>query len=545
VESVRTTGVDVRSGQDTSAGIRDSSRDAVRWTVAEGDTPLVLGPDAPDWLNLDRDPRAQLVKSNPRRDIHRFTSGERTLYVKSYRVPTLRDRLRNLFLGSPGRREWRAARAAATRNVPCPRYIAWGKAAGREWLVSEAITGGVLLSDAWRWAVSITQAAERKRSTDAILEAVAILLAGAHQAGFVHGDDHPRNVLITEGAGGERRAYYLDLVGVRFCQRVSRRGTIRSLAQLHQWFRWRATRTQRLRFLCRYVERKSENDLGSSQFVSRSLVNDILKEAHLQSARLWKKRDARIGRDNNYFARLRPRPGVSAWIALRPERDDRDDNESSERRNVAEWEHLLVDVLDKPDASPPEFVQHVERYAGPPPSPGRILNGTQLGRRFVLAHRLRHRDVPCRCPHALLAVATPSRSTDVRLWLDTLPRTVDLITFARESDFDRRKRRRVIASLARLVTRMADVGASFRRAFPDTFAVEIESGRVIIDDPTGIELSRRDVARHRAEVFRALHDLLAPLGLATRTDQARFLRAIDVRHWRNLWRQSAAEDYPT
>ena len=536
MESVTTGEGNAPTEHRDSSWERRSGGDAIRWLVSGDVDDLVLGAAGLDWFDLGGDSRAELIKSNPRREIYRLAIGGRLYYVKSFRAPTLRDRVRSILQGSPAHREWKAARRATAGGIPCPRFVAMGAGAGREWLVSEHAPGATILADAWLRAEAIPDAAERRRCVVGIIEAAALLLATAHRTGFVHGDDHPHNILTTGKAAVEFQALYVDLVNVRFFRRVARRRAVESLAQLHQWFRWRASRAERLRFLRSYLRLRGVE--GQGQGSLRFWATDVVRATRVQAARLWAKRDGRIGVANAYFARLQPRPDVAAWVALRGDRGDVDGQAPSVERSTEQWRRTLADSQGGVEPAPPAFLAQVDRLPGRRWTWRRIVRQTDVGRRFVLGHRLRNRHVPSRCPAALLIITSPAIGVETRVWFEAQPRTVSLVAFASDQAISRGKRKRMVTSLAKLVARMADCGAFVRCASATTFAVAVEGDAVIIDDPLAVMLGETDARRCALETVRALRGLLGSDDRVRRTDVVRFLRGLDRRRWKSIWRQA-------
>ena len=140
-----------------------------------------------DWFALDGDPRAVAVKANPNRRVWRVRYGDALLYVKQFCPAGLADRLRGLFRGPQARREWRAGSFAASVGVPCVALVAWGARrsgpiADRSVLITEAAAQAVPLPEAWHEAMQLDAGASSGRSSRALVDAVARLVANAHRA---------------------------------------------------------------------------------------------------------------------------------------------------------------------------------------------------------------------------------------------------------------------------------------------------------------------------------------------------------------------------
>lgn len=468
----------------------------IDWTVAPEWRQTITGPDAPDWSGLASDARATLVKSNPNRLVWRVVIGDKTIYVKEFRCTSLSATIRHLWRGSEASIEWRAGRAAAERSVRCVRFVACGGGRKRSFLISESLEGAVPLSESWLTKCHMDDTSERRRRIEALLDSVASLLAQAHTAGFLHGDDHPRNILIVDANDGAPTAFYTDVARATCTNAVTRKQAIRSLAQLRQWFRRRTTRAQRLRFLRTYGRSRSDG-----QYVMRQWAPAILAESAKQARRLWAKRDARITTTNRYFANLRLDDGSRAAVTLTFRQRDLFPTPTIPDQTIEQWRDTLHDTSSLDGFS----VRHmrpngiIERLRW-------LLFGSPLKRVFVAGHRLRNRDLPCRW-----AMAYVERSAYGTLLCDAQPVTEDLATFMSRSDMDSRERRLVCSSLANLVSLMCEAGVSIPRVSARTFGVERATCRVIIDDPSGAVIDAGRASRDRLAMT---HSVYAALGIA-------------------------------
>ena len=536
MESVRSPATS--GGQTLPSTIRDRSQDAggsIRWTIVDGWTKVISGRDTPDWLNLDRDRRATLVKSNPNRRVWRVAVGDRVLYVKEFVGSSIADTLRNLLRGGPALREWRAAQAAVQRNVPCVRFVAYGMSSGRGWLVSEEMAGGTALSDAWLRACGASDRRPPKQRTDVLATAAARLLARAHASGLVHGDDHPRNMVVVTADDGSCTACYLDLQRARIKGHVSERLAADSLGQLHQWFQLRASRSQRLRFLRTYCRERAIDHPEAAGVMMRTFASAVPAATHAQAVKLWAKRDRRIGGTNSYFARLRLDRSRRASVPLRFRQGDRFPSPSMSDRTADEWRAVLNAFQVNANGVPNSISECRSTAAGLLQRVRRLFGRSPQRRAFVMGHRLRNRDLPCRWPLAIIEGTTPGREPISRVWLDANPTTVDLVSFLEQRKGYLATRRQICTSLGRLVSLMADRGASVPRATNSTFGVAVAALRAIIDEPLDVVLQARDVQRDRVVTAGALYILVRRGGAFSRTDGVRFLKALSPRDWKHLW----------
>ncbi len=499
------------------------------WRHVSGAKRLIRGDHAPDWFNLERDQRATLIKGNPRRRIWHLRHDNNDLIVKEFDEPAAESLMRRIARTMPARCEWRAARAATKREVACPRMVAFGRSGSKSVLVMHYVPGAVSLDQAWLHAKD--RATGRQRSRKELIAAVAQLLAHAHRSGFLHGDDHPRNVLMGTGPNGRLQAHYVDLQRARCKPSLSDRAIVGSLAQLQQWFLIRASAAQRLRFFKLYTLARCKGDRMAARRMRRRLLPAVMDRTYRRAVKLWAKRDRRIGHNNAYYARLTSDAGSTAMVTRRFRQRDVYPSPS--------W----------PDLSDDEWMKLV--FADPPVIPDNAIelrvaeesNGTSEGEHlftlFSKGQRLRNRDLPCRWPVAWIR-RIDGRRTVTRLWQDRHPGAAPILEYVQQVEGNRRARRALAVELARLVRLIANRGVSITSVGPQTMSVDCANGRVIIDRPDNIAIARPDADRDRLTCVRALHAGLSDRFVLSRTDVATFFRKLDRRNWRSLWRRAAA-----
>ncbi|MCH7526440.1 MAG: hypothetical protein IID39_03290 [Planctomycetes bacterium] len=514
----------------------------MNWWILDGWQSRVTGPDAPDWLNLHRHSNATLVKSNPRRSVWRVTTADRQIYAKEFIHPSVRDRLRHLFRGPQARSELRSARAAADRGVPTVCFVACGISKTRSVLLSEAIPEASPLSQIWTDIGHACDPGAARDRRNAVIHAVARLIACAHRQGFLHPDAHPRNILIALEEADGFTAYFADVYGARQTAHLSDRQAAKSIAQLRQWFTLRATRTERLRFLRKYCEERLDSPSPrstSARVMMRRLAGPIVAATRRQARLLWKKRDQRILTTNEYFARLGLGRRIRAHVTLRFGRRDIHPTPSAPPRSARQWRELLS--ASDPTGGPTRLADMMVVLSRQPTGMLERIRwmfaGSPLRRAFVMGHRLRNRDLPTRWPFAVverLALGTHAAST---LWQDAYPDSQSLTGFLRNPRTDRASRTAACRSLAKVVLLMADRGAAVVRASSATFAVAAETNAVLIDDPTDVILRPRNVERDRLATILALGEVLHRTDCLRRTDAVRFLKRLAPTKWKQLWRR--------
>lgn len=151
--------------------------------------------------------------------------------VKRYNPRKWANPLKDLVRGPAAKRAFEAGRSLAAKGVATAPVVAWG--VRRRWglpvcscLVSEYLAGTTALVEHLKAGPA-----------EEVLEAVADMLAKMHAAGFANRDLKAHNILVRRakpGAGAQ--AYLVDLDGLRWKGRVSRRRRQKNLRRLRRSF---------------------------------------------------------------------------------------------------------------------------------------------------------------------------------------------------------------------------------------------------------------------------------------------------------------------
>ncbi len=185
-------------------------------------------------------------------------------FVKRYRFPTWRKRLRGTFRGTffgmhRGQAEYLALDALRSVGVPAVRPVAHG-----ERRVGHFLAACFLITEEVPDAVNLTTLAvevrdgRRQRSPaqrEALLQALAGQLAYMHTAGCSHGNLFWRNILIRAGPDGTPELFFLDPQPLRSWERLTPVGAwwVRELAQVTVSAQPFTSRAERLRFFRHYL----------------------------------------------------------------------------------------------------------------------------------------------------------------------------------------------------------------------------------------------------------------------------------------------------
>lgn len=191
-------------------------------------------------------------------------AGRPGYYLKRYRYPTWRRRLRGLFRGTflrrhRGREEFRLLENMRALGIPAVRPLAYGsRRVGRFlsacFLITEETPGAENLT-----TLALQVAAGRRTLAPRLRRAMAVELAASvahmHNAGFSHGQLYWRNILFRLTPTGDPEFFFLDARPRRSRRWFARRNEryLLELGHLAASALPFTTRTERLRFVQAYI----------------------------------------------------------------------------------------------------------------------------------------------------------------------------------------------------------------------------------------------------------------------------------------------------
>lgn len=339
-----------------------SATDALRhggahWQIGRTWVPLLIADGAPDWFSLENDDRARLVKRGHLRQTWRVELGCRTVYAKTYNGGSVLSVVKRCVLGDPGKREWLRARKALDRGVATVLPIAVGRRRDRASVVqsvflTEGVESAVTLSDAWQALGSKRLGDARERSdvsvgrAKEVIESVASMVASAHERGFLQGDGHPGNILLHQASAGVEALLVDSGNAIVGRHSVSFSRAANSIAQLNHYFRRRATRAQRLRFLRSYLGwRPSVEAAAPPGELIRKWAAEVASCTSKHGRRLACKRDRRLRRNGKYFRFLQLDGGWTARVVLHLERRHAYPEPDVPNRSAEDWVRIIASVL--------------------------------------------------------------------------------------------------------------------------------------------------------------------------------------------------------
>ncbi len=255
-----------------------------------------------------------LVKKNNLRTVFRVTTPNAIVFAKLHHVTGIGQRFKNWLLGTPANREFDASQFATKHGVPCVNVFATALSRSPGATTSIALSHAVESSRSLADEFAELQDAGTPAACRQLSESVAQLLATAHNAGFLHADDHPGNILVQRVAEGQVKCLYVDLYGSRYGREVLPADSAYSLASLGQWFVDRASRTERLRVVKKYIQLRGWPTTGA---FLRTFVEQIKAASTRRKRILYRKRDKRITRNNSHFKQVALSDDWHSWITLR------------------------------------------------------------------------------------------------------------------------------------------------------------------------------------------------------------------------------------
>ncbi len=361
--------------------------------------------DTLNWFDLADQPAVTIVKRGDGRTIWRVAVGRRIVYAKVTDAIGVAAIAKQWFNLSACQREWRALLLARMLGVNTVYPIALGFQHGkprRTVMLTEGNADSASLDEVWRRDVEQVDGGSPTVAVRRLSGPIAELFAVAHERGFLHGDAHPKNILLDNHDSKDRKAFFVDLAGARISRRPVRlRHSLRSLAQLDQYFHRVATQSARLRFLSHYFEgRPSLRMDWQKRDMRRAWLLQLRNASRQHGARLARTRDRRINQNNAYFVKTPLEHGWCVTAVLKMARRHVFPEPEVADRTVSDWRQIMARVL--PHAAGAETGPlainedglrcEVQSIYGLGARLTASLFGSDHKQRFDECHRQRHRD---------------------------------------------------------------------------------------------------------------------------------------------------------
>ncbi len=528
----------------------------LRWHITAGFLTRLFQQDSPNWLDLDHDHHAQLVKANPRRRTYRVRFADLDLFAKTYRPAEWTDTLKWLLRPAPSAAEFHILQLAQQRAVPAPAPIAYAQGSLKHKPFAILLTKSLCPA---RSLLDILYDPQPPAETDltATLDATARLVARLHCAGINHHDLHPGNILLTEHTPGQTQAHITDLQNVRTQQRSGHASAdtlqparLANLALLYSGLRLRLPQHLLDRFLSRYRQTAQPHRRWTPAELDL-FQQRLLHYAHRQDRRIWLSRDRRALRNTPYSQHINIAPGWTARVFLQAKHPPKTSQAAQHRYTPKDWQKALAHplallqnghplknggrntVLHRPLNVPPANLNLVVKHCRL--RPGRIKRSLDMFRRsralrqYHQAHILINRSLPTAWPLAALEHRSPFLNQSIVL-TEFIPHAHTLLQLIQQDSLPQGTRRRqLIHTLAHLLAQLARKGLRHRDCKASNLLIQNASElpstwRVFFIDLHGV---RRCLVTHRPQHHAAIRlaaSLLPHHPKIYRTDYIRFLR---------------------
>ncbi|HEX3146488.1 MAG TPA: lipopolysaccharide kinase InaA family protein [Gemmataceae bacterium] len=275
----------------------------LNWVFTDGGRNL-LGNDELDLESHIAAGRASVIKHGLHRTVYRVTmpNGD-AVYWKHCRLNGPRAWWRDFFRGPKAKLEFDRARALESRKVATVEPLAWARFRGPwprgSFLITRALENTAPLDHLLIHDPPKTPVARRS-----LIAALARFVAKLHDAGVMHPDLHPGNLLVRL-TGDDFEYFVIDVHDIVLGAPLDRAARRSNLVLFNRWFQLRTTRADRLRFWQAYVGNNENRD--EARAIETATDRSVMS--------LWASRQSRCLRENRHFRPMRR--GSVSGVALR------------------------------------------------------------------------------------------------------------------------------------------------------------------------------------------------------------------------------------
>ncbi|APW63369.1 lipopolysaccharide kinase InaA family protein [Paludisphaera borealis] len=255
-------------------------------------------------LRLDQwraEGRVTTVKSGPHRVVYRVQLPDFAVYIKHYLVPDRRAKYRQWFRRGKGRNEGKRSESLASIGVPTISPIALGERRKHgflfdNYLITREIPDSTPLDAFVERNLEQLSEPRRSRVRRRLATAVGVFTARLHNAGLLHIDFHPGNVLVRLDSDDTPVLMMIDLDALRTVKKLSWVKAQQNLALLDHYFWLRSSRADRHRFLKAYLAFRND-----AHPPVRSFAKGVEESTRRWAERLWRRWGKRCRSTNKYF----------------------------------------------------------------------------------------------------------------------------------------------------------------------------------------------------------------------------------------------------
>jgi len=282
----------------------------VGWWHRWGWGAVLLGPEGLRLNQWRQEGRLTTIKSGRQRIVYRVDLPEGPVYIKHFLVPDRRAKYRQWVRRGKGRNEGRRSEFLASIGVATITPVALGEQRKRKflfenYLVTLGIRDATPLDEFVESRLPTLSEPLQSRIRRKLAESLATMTARLHNAGLLHQDFHPGNVLVRFATENTPELVMIDLDALRRSRDVSWKLALQNLALLNQFFWLRSSRADRYRFLKAYLAGRNETPPDVAGVAQR-----IEDSTRLWAERLWQRWGRRCRTSNKYFETF---SSESAW----------------------------------------------------------------------------------------------------------------------------------------------------------------------------------------------------------------------------------------
>lgn len=502
----------------------------IRWTLSTLGQEL-LSPEQFD-IELLRG-SATVIKHGSHRTVYRVPLARTTIYWKHCRLNGSRAWWREVLRGPKAQLEYRRLRELEVRGVASIEPLAWGRSVGRwprgSYLLTRELLDALPLDEFWNTAIHPAVAVQHD-----FTHAFARWVAQVHEAGVLHPDFHPGNILVR-ATQNSWQFFLIDVHDVELYPRLSSRQREDNLMLLNRWFLMRTARSQRLRFIKEYQQRAK---------TPTNAVN-IEERTDRSNVRLWLARDQRCTGTNRHFEKVSA--GSQRGHALSPVQSDvrrlvEQPNAPFDSDTAAILKNSRTStVVEWHSDEPKTYIYkrlRIKQWYGPLVN---MVRPSPTLRSWRMGHAFAARGLPTPVP-ILMFHRHSWLPHEGYLLCPKLENTQHLHEYLHSLDVDRK--RILIDVVARHVRLMHERCVSHRDLKPANILVDAH-GHCHFIDLVGVRTLRHVKRSRRVKDIVRLNVGFLNDPLVTRTDRLRFLRMYLLwalhgkADWKSWWKELA------